>query len=213
MKQFDLYTADLDGIKLIEASAGTGKTFTLSGLYLRSIVEKKLPPEKILVLTFTKAATLELKSRLREQLIQCKNYILGLETLSENDAKLVDLYDKYKKNEKSIHHINLALACFDQACIFTINGFCQKIIDDYNSECGSPVFHELIDKRNFVNQFVYDFWRREQKTTPIQYISLLPKIDDIKYKLSNFLSKSHYRQIKPKFDWKNIQQLESIKHV
>ena len=71
MQIFDLYTANLDGTKLIEASAGTGKTFTLSGLYIRYIVEKKLTPEQILVLTFTKAATAELKSRLREQLIQC----------------------------------------------------------------------------------------------------------------------------------------------
>ena len=68
MKPFDLSTAPLEGVSLIEASAGTGKTFTLTGLCLRLIVEQGLRIDQILVVTFTNAATAELKERIRKGL-------------------------------------------------------------------------------------------------------------------------------------------------
>ena len=61
---FDLHTFPLDGLRLIEASAGTGKTFSLAGLYLRLLVEKRLEVRDILVMTFTRAATQELRERI-----------------------------------------------------------------------------------------------------------------------------------------------------
>ena len=63
-------TAPLAGAQLIEASAGTGKTWTIAGLYLRLVLERRLLPEQILVVTFTKAATAELRERLRTRLAQ-----------------------------------------------------------------------------------------------------------------------------------------------
>ena len=207
MQIFDLYTANLDGTKLIEASAGTGKTFTLSGLYIRYIVEKKLTPEQILVLTFTKAATAELKSRLREQLIQCKNHLLDIELVDNTQQQLFSLYESYKGQESAIKYIELALICFDQAAIYTINGFCQKIIDDYNSDCGSPVFQELIVKKDYVKKFVYEFWRRQQKTTAQEFLAIIPPIDKVINKINGLLNKSHYQQIQPEVDWNNAQEI------
>ncbi|MCF6288432.1 MAG: UvrD-helicase domain-containing protein [Proteobacteria bacterium] len=207
MKIFDLYNANLDGTKLIEASAGTGKTFTLSGLYIRYIVEKKLMPEQILVLTFTKAATLELKTRLREQLIQCKNHLLGIEPVTQNATQLFKLYESYKQQDAAIKHIEYALLSFDQAAIYTINGFCQKIIDDYNSECGLVVFQELVVKIDYIKKYVYEFWRIQQKQIPIEFLSMTPPIDKVSGKLYTLLNKSHYQQVSPVVDWSNLEML------
>ncbi len=207
MKIFDLYTANLNGTKLIEASAGTGKTFTLSGLYIRYIVEKKLLPENILVLTFTKAATAELKTRLREQLIECKNHLLDIESVNSDNKQLYELYESYKSQSSALKYIELALICFDQASIYTINGFCQKVIDDYNSDCGSPVFQELINKKAMVKKFVYEFWRIQQKNVHIEFLTCIPSIDDVIKKIDGLLNKSHYQQVVPEIDWSDTGNL------
>ena len=73
MKEFDLVNAPLSGANLIEAGAGTGKTYTIESLFLRLIIEKKLAVDQILVVTFTKAATEELKGRIRNKLIKAKD--------------------------------------------------------------------------------------------------------------------------------------------
>jgi exodeoxyribonuclease V beta subunit len=208
MQIFDLYNESLDGTKLIEASAGTGKTFTLSGLYIRYIIEKKLLPENILVLTFTKAATAELKTRLRNQLIECKNHLVGIELVkAEDNPALFKLYESYKSNEKALKYIEIALICFDQAAIYTINSFCQKVIDDYNSDCGSPVFQELIIKKEHVKKYVYDFWRIQQKNTPSEFLAMLPNLDETIATINSLLSKSHYHHIVPEIEWDDTENL------
>ncbi|MFK8013227.1 MAG: UvrD-helicase domain-containing protein [Marinicellaceae bacterium] len=208
MQIFDLYNENLDGTKLIEASAGTGKTFTLSGLYVRYIVEKKLLPENILVLTFTKAATAELRTRLRLQLIECKEHLNGTKIVDkEQNPQLFELYERYKNSEDALKYVNLSLICFDHASIYTINSFCQKIIDDFNSDCGSPVFQELINTKQYVKKYVYEFWRIQQKNTPQEFLNAIPNIDEVINKISELLNKSHYQQIKPEIDWYETENL------
>jgi len=208
MKIFDLYNENLDGTKLIEASAGTGKTYTLAGLYVRYIVEKQLLPENILVLTFTKAATAELKTRLRSQLIECKSHLKGIEKIKSDDNPLLyNLYESYKCNENALKYVEMSLICFDQAAIYTINGFCQKVIDDYNSDCGSPVFQKLINTKEYVQKYVYEFWRLQQKNTPSDFLAIVPSIDQVIRTMDSLLNKSHYYQVKPDFDWNDINDL------
>ncbi len=73
MKTFDLANSPFTGTNLIEASAGTGKTYTIAALYLRLIIEEQLSPHQILVVTFTRAATAEIKDRVRNKLIELKS--------------------------------------------------------------------------------------------------------------------------------------------
>ena len=70
MKTLNVETCPLEGTQLIEASAGTGKTFTIALLYVRMILERDLGPEDLLVVTYTRAATAELRRRIRERLEQ-----------------------------------------------------------------------------------------------------------------------------------------------
>jgi len=68
--EFDVFNCELDGVNLIEASAGTGKTWNICGLYLRLLLERGLEVQKILVVTFTKAATAELRERVRAGIVE-----------------------------------------------------------------------------------------------------------------------------------------------
>ncbi len=67
-KPLDVFEVPLKGISLVEASAGTGKTYNITSLYVRAVLELDLEPSQILVMTFTEAATAELKYRLRSRL-------------------------------------------------------------------------------------------------------------------------------------------------
>src|SRR5512137_2099372 len=68
--EFDVFTCSLDGVNLIEASAGTGKTWNICGLYLRLLLERDLDVQQILVVTFTNAATAELRERTRSRIVE-----------------------------------------------------------------------------------------------------------------------------------------------
>lgn len=146
MKQFDLHQTPLTDINLIEASAGTGKTYTLAGLYLRLILEQQLNVDQILVVTYTRAATQELRDRLRQKLSDTRNDLLKNPTEHQADLK----------------RLNLAIQSFDEAAIFTIHSFCQQVLKDFAFESASPFEMELIgDDRELLQAVADDFWRRE----------------------------------------------------
>ena len=77
MVELDVFTCPLDGIALIEASAGTGKTWNICGLYLRQLLEKDLPVSRLLVVTFTRAATAELSARIRARILAALRALEG----------------------------------------------------------------------------------------------------------------------------------------
>jgi exodeoxyribonuclease V beta subunit len=88
LEPLDLINTPLEGINLIEASAGTGKTYTIEGLFLRLILEKQFRVDQILVVTFTIAATEELRDRIRTKLLQAEK---AFRTGTSKDNLLVDL--------------------------------------------------------------------------------------------------------------------------
>jgi exodeoxyribonuclease V beta subunit len=131
MKPLDLTNTPLEGINLIEASAGTGKTYTIEGLFLRLILEKQLRVDQILVVTFTKAATEELRDRIRAKLLQAeKTFTAG----TSEDNLLADLLMRQKDHAAAVDLIHHALVEFDQAPIFTIHGFCARILYEHAFE-------------------------------------------------------------------------------
>lgn len=86
---FDLVTTPLDkGVTRLEASAGTGKTFALAGLFLRLLIGEKVPARDILVATFTEAATAELRDRIRKRLSEA---LAALEGKPSEDPLLIEL--------------------------------------------------------------------------------------------------------------------------
>ena len=127
----------LHGSRLIEASAGTGKTWTIAALYLRLVLghggahafEKPLMPPDILVMTFTRAATRELSDRIRQRLVQAVACFRGLPPANDKekpDAFLLNLVAQYAQGverEQAAWRLAMAAECMDDAAIFTIDAW------------------------------------------------------------------------------------------
>jgi exodeoxyribonuclease V beta subunit len=155
---FDLLNSKLDGTNLIEASAGTGKTYTITGLFLRLVVEKCVSVDQILVVTFTEAATEELRDRIRSTLRNVKAAFSGKKC---DDEFLNSFVEKYQSVPNGPQLLNDAIRDFDQAAIFTIHGFCKRMLDENAFESGSLFDTELLtDQENLKKEIVQDFWRR-----------------------------------------------------
>ena len=167
VKSFEILKSPLKGKILIEASAGTGKTFTIVSLFLRLLIEKKFLINEILIVTFTKAATEELRNRTRIYLNKALKVITGKEKVDPNDELLNYFYSHYKDNEKIIFLIKQALINFDQAAIFTIHAFCQKILTEHAFETNSIFETELTpNQTEILNDIINDFWRKEFYEAP-----------------------------------------------
>lgn len=164
---FDVFNAPLASTNLIEASAGTGKTWSITGLYLRLVVEKELLPENILVVTFTKAATAELTGRIRRRLHEAMLWMNGQQ--ATEDANFFSALFKQWQGSISEAQIKqrllIALARFDQAAIFTIHSFCQRLLNDYAFEAGARFnLTPVTDTSEQLSDVVQDFWRNQMLT-------------------------------------------------
>ena len=163
--QLDVFRCPLDGINLIEASAGTGKTWNICGLYLRLLLERELEVQRILVVTFTNAATAELRERIRGRIVETLDYLDSGRTPSGDPfvatliGELVECQGR--QADGLVKRLNLALETFDEASIFTIHGFCQRALADNPFAAGLPMSMELTpDDKDWRLQAVHDFWRR-----------------------------------------------------
>jgi len=180
MKIFDPINTLLKGTNLIEASAGTGKTYTIAGIFLRLIIEERLAVDQILVVTFTKAATEELKERIRNKLLTAKSAFLNE---GGNDDFMDALVKKYDNPALAVQRIQDAVIDFDNAAIFTIHGFCQRILHENAFETQSLFDTELVtDSLGFSQEVVDDFWRKHFYSLPPQLLSyILKKISGPEY--------------------------------
>jgi len=169
METYNNLTIDLSGRNLIEASAGTGKTYAIACLYLRLVVEKGpnpegkgFNPENILVVTFTEAATKELRSRIRERLREARDVFAGAGTADDFLLKMGDAGRKeWPGTDEALRRLDLALRTFDCAAISTIHGFCSRALQENAFESGSLYETELLaDQTPLIQEIVDDFWRR-----------------------------------------------------
>ncbi len=160
MQRLDPLYTHLTGFNLIEASAGTGKTYTITALYVRLVVEAHIPVNRILVVTYTNAATKELRDRIRSRLAQIRHAFL--QGRADDDDELgVRLLDLAPDRELAIRRLSNALRGFDEAAIFTIHGFCKRVLGDNAFESGLSFDTELMaDTRELLREIVEDFWRR-----------------------------------------------------
>lgn len=155
---FDLLTSPLQGSNLIEAGAGTGKTYAITGLFLRLIIEQNLAVDQILVVTFTEAATEELKGRIRRRLQQAVAAFGGKDC---TDHLVQNLVARQKTPATALRRLRAALRGFDQAAILTIHQFCRRILRENAYESGSLFDTELLTEEDDLRlEIAEDFWRR-----------------------------------------------------
>lgn len=211
MKIFDPINTPLTGTNLIEASAGTGKTYTIAGLFLRLILEKQLTVNQMLVVTFTNAATEELKERIRNTLLDAKSAFLKD---SSNNVLVKTIANKYDNRALGIQLIQDALMDFDNAAIFTIHGFCQRILGENAFETQSLIDTELVaDPTGLTRDIVDDFWRKHFYSLPMEFISyLLKKISGPEYFL-RLLTKNRTADIKiiPELEKPDLASLDDFR--
>jgi len=158
------------GVQLIEASAGTGKTFTLATLYARLVIEAGLPVSSILAVTFTEAATKELRDRLRARLVLAQQV---LESTDEEDddeqtrlTRHLVLAGIAREGASALRRrLRLAGEQMDLAPIHTIHGFCRRALADHALEAGQPLLErELIENEAALRrELALEFWREHSR--------------------------------------------------
>jgi exodeoxyribonuclease V beta subunit len=159
MKHLNLADMDTSGLTLIEASAGTGKTWTITALYILLLLEQRLRPEEILVVTYTKAATAELRDRIRKRIVATLDLYAGSREPAD-ELEQVLLTNRKIDGETAQKLLTRALYAFDDSAIFTIHGFCQRALLENAFESGSLFDSELTaDQSILVAQVCDDFWR------------------------------------------------------
>ena len=153
----------LHGVSLIEASAGTGKTYNITSLYLRLLLERGLAVGEILVVTFTKAATEELRERIRTRVAQAMQFLVAEDRSAcrDKDGELAEwLYarDTAADDERVL---KAALVSMDEAAVFTIHGFCQRVLQENAFDTGMAFELEFIESEDMLRQqAAEDFWRQ-----------------------------------------------------
>jgi exodeoxyribonuclease V beta subunit len=154
---------DLEGIKLIEASAGTGKTHTIADLYLRHILAGR-QTSQILIVTYTNAATEELRGRIRKRLYDALN--LFNQSSTDTDELFQLLLEQWQDLDEvartlQLVRLQLALRSMDEASISTIHSFCQRSLQE-NALSGNQLFDSdmLTSDDQLWEAAIKDWWRR-----------------------------------------------------
>lgn len=175
----DPLTLPLAGTRLIEASAGTGKTWTIAALYLRLVLghgrAAPLAPSQILVMTFTQAATRELVERIRARLVQAAERMRS-DTPPGGAAdafleSLVQAYPDAPARELAAWRLSCAAQAMDDAAIFTIDAWCQRMLREHAFDSGCLFDEELEPDESALRRLaVHDHWR--QQVYPLQGAAL-----------------------------------------
>ena len=160
-ESFDAASAVLNrGVNVVEASAGTGKTYAIAMLVLRFVVEFEVEVERLLVVSYTRAATEELRARIRNRLLEARNQLVDPSNNSD-DAALLKYLESLPNKPLAIARLEVALLNMDRAAVFTIHGFCQRMLQEQALESGQLFDMELTADISLIrNELVADYWRR-----------------------------------------------------
>jgi exodeoxyribonuclease V beta subunit len=169
-----------DASSVVEASAGTGKTFTLEHLIVELIVEEDISISNILVVTFTERATAELVERVRGI----------LERLLEQDEDDIEDVSEphWELDEERKRRLREALFSFDRAPIHTIHGFCHRILVEHAFANRRPFEQELVEFEELFDEAFHEALREDFTNGDVRSVLLesyvqQKSVDDLKEKL------------------------------
>ncbi len=163
MRPLDPLAVPLEGLNLVEASAGTGKTYNITLLVARLVAESGLPIEQVLVVTFTEAATAELRKALRERLKRVRAALdpEGFPGDRPDDSDRALARRLEARRGEALARVSTALRDFDRAAVFTIHGFCRRALVEHAFDSGSPLDLELDPGSGALHREVArDIWAR-----------------------------------------------------
>ena len=181
---FDPVTVKLENSNLIEASAGTGKTYSIAIMTLRLILEEGYRIDQILLVTFTKDAAAEMELRVREFMRDALRAAQG--QTHQIDPNIVKIVQNCGQPEKTIQILRQELAQFDKAAIFTIHSFCARTLNEYAFEAGQLFRSSTLepDEHNAIIQDVFnDAWRKKVTVLGLEELRILFSSGDMRNKL------------------------------
>jgi len=190
MNKFDIKTTNLDGTSMLEASAGTGKTYSVAIMVLRLILEKEIPLEKILMVTFTNAAVAELETRIRLFVRLGYKYACGEGISDKNISEIVGNITQEKKEllRKALHSL-------DNLSVMTIHGFCQKTIGEFTFETDQPFDYEIVTEDAVILKNASNLFVREVLNT-LDYDQFKEIITDLKTGKMHEMLRKHLQGMK-----------------
>lgn len=221
---------EFSGLHLIEASAGTGKTYTLSSLMVRIFLEKYLPGQ-VIATTFTRAAAAELKSRIRARLVETYRYLDAKRSLTEKEI----LLQAEQESDLLLQHIlkhfatRIAYACerlklvidqLDELFVGTLDSFSQKLLREFAFESGKIERAQITDDaKTYSRQLIHDVlreWIQSQPQTVIDALYLageLKSVDSFVKLVEDSLnfSSAHFKlPVKPTIQFEQLAQLKKL---
>lgn len=176
-ERFDVMRVALSGKNLVEASAGTGKTFSIGILTLRLVLEQDIDIDKILLVTFTNNAVAELEERIRLFVRQAHDAIVFDSAAPPHISEVVAQAVAMHGREIIEQRLKDAILFLDQLSIMTIHGFCHQCLKNQAFETGQLFGAELKSSMTEMYEvYVQDFWRKEINTLPsVVYGALIDK--------------------------------------
>ncbi|WP_182995385.1 exodeoxyribonuclease V subunit beta [Pelobium manganitolerans] len=188
-KNFDASTVDLAGSNLIEASAGTGKTYSIAILVLRLLLEKQINIREILMVTFTKAAVAELEERIRLFVRTAQKAAQGE---SVKDGNITQIVENARNAGNPVNQLlEEAVAFLDETAVLTIHSFCQQTLNEFAFETQQLFNVELMqDEAQLIADECNKFWRKYVSTIPTPALGLFHKAKLSKSQIQSVV-KSH----------------------
>lgn len=193
----------LSGSRLIEASAGTGKTFTIALLYVRAVLghgegpaeSRPLTPRELLVVTFTEAATKELRDRIRARLAEAADVFRQPEQAEPSADPLYQLRASYPDPERwpaLARRLQLAAEAMDEASVHTIHGWCNRMLKEHAFDSGGLFNQNLeTDQSELLAEVARDYWRSFVNALSAEsaamWLQVVPSPDDLANELLGLL--------------------------
>ncbi len=175
-KPFNPNTVPLQGCNLIEASAGTGKTYSIAILLIRILIEQKITIKEILLVTFTKAAVAELHDRVR-LFVRLAYEVSNNQIIDDvNITNIVTNAIQIQGVDAVQNILNDAITFLDEVAVLTIHGFCQQTLTEFAFETNQLFNVELTtDAEVIIEKEVNNFWRKNVTSIPVEILQLLIK--------------------------------------
>ena len=174
MNPFNPQTIPLEKSNLVEASAGTGKTYSIAILVLRLLLEKNIPLPEIAMVTFTKAAVAELEQRIRLFIRLAYRCAIGEEI---QDPTIQQIVKKSIQNEGQsgreaiVNRLQTAQLFLEDTSILTIHSFAQLVLKEFAFETLQLFNAEIITSVDDIHtHFVNEFWRKHITTIPVELL-------------------------------------------
>ena len=200
MRELDVCTLPLTGLHLVEASAGTGKTHNIGLLHVRLLLEAGLSARSIAVVTFTDAATRDLRARLRKQLVAALERLQGSANAKEDELeRILGAHRRDTASQQTAEAcLQRALLEFDEAQIWTLHGLCARLLADLAFETGQPFAEiEAGTSGDAAVELVRDYWRRYMVETPDLAFAAILKRWENPERLAGFLIRSQVLALAP----------------